>query len=1277
MKRKVFQFLMMMTVTVSLGVFVSCKDTNEDLISELKIKLQEVAADASLTEALQTQVDNLQLQLNTYRDMLTAIKSCNCPDDMSSIIQNLTTQLNTLQAFYDAMQAAGITPSSYATMQQDMGQLQQQIQTVINQVTNNYQEIITIVNNPETGTQALDSAIKVIEARLDSVQKCGCDLSKYATLEQLAAVDKTAADAYALADAASKQIKSALDAAAAAQAAADSAATAAAAAAATAEQAAKDAADAKGVAEAAKKVAEAADSLANSVKSIADAAKALAETNKENIQKNADAISKMQIQMVAFSDSLKHAYETADQAAAQALINKTAIEKLDSTVKAHKSILDNVTDVTIPGMEKDITTLFNKVDSLGTEITSLKDSIVAVKAYADAKLLEAKAYTDLQVAAVTAKIATVDGRVDSLGNVVTNVNTTVTNLTNTVNNLGDKLDSLADVVDTEVTDIWVEINKLQNKDNEISETLQAYKDSTDQKIIDAMKEILTVQKAVEEINDSLGKLDARIDANTVKIGEVEEKVDSIAESLSDRIDNLQKEVNDLADRVKKNEDDIADLYGELDKLREDLARQVTGIIVQGTNNPAFGTFAIPAGIQSNVLIAYYGEAYQDVYFPTSRTANYVEDKYALTSKDMEVLGLSDTPLFKSGEKIMQNDIYNAGALYLTVNPNTVDFSHLKLSLVNSQDKESYVKLGQLVRSDKTLELGFSRAANNGFYECAANVSQDDVYKVQKVDFNASAIKADIKEIMDKRLDANFKGMASDVVDLIKGLRLDANAVKCEWEDTEGQKHAVYSNYNIAATAIKPLPLTFMKDANYKTVPGYERAMSLLNRLSTEVKDRVKVVFKEFNGSALVEKIADLKIDSIKVDSLSDKLLANFIVSMDTTIWIDGLSYHMEYTDSVDVPVKFSKDLEIPVNLNGINVTVPLNIQKDVEVDLSKVNVTTPTVVVTGKVNGTASTTDDEGNPQSILFVPVKNDNGDIVGYTEIPLNEIDVKADFTADGGFKDGETITLNGKPVATVVIDTTINTEVDIHDKVKYTLVVDERVKAAVNLDKWFYFGDNGTDKKSFRIHITYDMRKAAKDLWGEAQTAIGSVNGMLADISDIVDEVNKLIDKINGYEKQINSQVDKYIDKIAGYIEKANKKIVDFVNNTNSRVQPVMVATDATGTKTLSEAKNYPTVMGSDIILVPTTWTVELLVPIAKKHIAVTNVFDGTKSAQGGDTDCLNELKRVNGSPTLNTVLSGELRRASASGMKSGYVYEFAYSALDFHGKIATRKYYIKVK
>ena len=45
-------------------------------------------------------------------------------------------------------------------------------------------------------------------------------------------------------------------------------------------------------------------------------------------------------------------------------------------------------------------------------------------------------------------------------------------------------------------------------------------------------------------------------------------------------------------------------------------------------------------------------------------------------------------------------------------------------------------------------------------------------------------------------------------------------------------------------------------------------------------------------------------------------------------------------------------------------------------------------------------------------------------------------------------------------------------------------------------------------------------------------------------------------------------------------------------------------------------------------------------------------------------------------MNTVLDGTVRELKLTGMKYGYVYEIAYSALDFHGKIATRKYYVTV-
>ena len=173
-----------------------------------------------------------------------------------------------------------------------------------------------------------------------------------------------------------------------------------------------------------------------------------------------------------------------------------------------------------------------------------------------------------------------------------------------------------------------------------------------------------------------------------------------------------------------------------------------------------------------------------------------------------------------------------------------------------------------------------------------------------------------------------------------------------------------------------------------------------------------------------------------------------------------------------------------------------------------------------------------------------------------------------------------------------------------------------------------------------------------------------------------MNNTLDKINSYEERINNTIDDYIDRVRSYIDKINSRIVNFVNATNSRFQPYMVAADTKGIKSLSGSKNYPTLLTKEISLYPTSKTLELLVPIARKHVAVTNVFKGEASAQGGDADCLARLKAAN-TGKLNTVLDGNIRQIALSGLKSGYVYEIAYSGLDFHGNIATRKYYVTVK
>jgi len=385
----------------------------------------------------------------------------------------------------------------------------------------------------------------------------------------------------------------------------------------------------------------------------------------------------------------------------------------------------------------------------------------------------------------------------------------------------------------------------------------------------------------------------------------------------------------------------------------------------------------------------------------------------------------------------------------------------------------------------------------------------------------------------------------------------------------------------------------------------------------------------------------------------------FRVDIDTTIEIGGLSYHLDLNQTVNVPVKFNK-----------NVTVPIHISEDVAIDMSNLNVQTPTIVVTTDVKNS--------NGSAQLVVPVKDDHDVTVGNAIVDLDQIAVDANASIQGG-----TITLDGTAVAHFTYDKDQVVNID----------VNETVQTTVNIEKWIYFGDyqldangnivydgNGnpihTDKKSIRIWVKKDLSKAAESLWGSAQQAIGGVNNMLDDLNNIVDDVNDMITKINSYQAKIDTKIDNFMDKVASYLKRFNEKIVNFVNSTNSRLQPTLIASDGTGTKMLSMAKNYPTKFKAGTIsLVPTTWTLELAVPLAKKHVAVVNVFKGNKSAQGGDTDCKDELSRANTGDNMNTVFSGNVRRAYVN-LKSGYTYEIAYSALDFHGKIATRKYFVTI-
>ena len=1032
------------------------------------------------------------------------------------------------------------------------------------------------------------------------------------------------------------------------------------------------------------------------------------ETLVETVNGHTTKIEKLTTDLGSLQSIVDNLSTTVGQNTSDIATNAAAIEAINAAIAAIKSCTCDPNAIT--KLNEDIAGILERLAAAEANITKNAGDIAtnAEAIAANTKLINdvKKELTDLineqidqlkstleeQIGAVDHKADSAHARIDALQLAFDNLNYI------TPEEVDDKLGDLAELL---LDKIHADSLVSAQTDEDFKKRMDIIGDS----VATAFQDIITMQTTIAALDAATVKKDdynadkeeilGKISANETAISDLQD----VVETLSDQLTSLEDRIEDLEDRMDVAEanieqalDDIQDLKSDVAEIQEFLAKQVTGIMIQGTYNPAFGTLDLPFDVQSNILVAYYGKPAKDVEFPTSRTSNYVRPEEALTEKDMQMINGVEVFEHLANIPLMFENNY-AGKVYMTINPNTADLSGLELSIVNTQDTESPIKLEGVKKSTEKLKFGYTRG-ENGFYEADAVVAPIDVEKVEHISVDKAAIKDAYKEIAEKRLNADIEQVATDVYKVVKSLKLNKSGLKCSYTEN-GNTHSVYSQYNLAATAIDPLDFASYKDWNYQTVPGYERVNNLLDRISRKAKDKIHIFFKELNESALVEKVCDLQINDIEVPNLSDDLLAKFVLHMDTTFVMDGLKYHLDMKLDKEVTVKFDTTITIPINLEGVTVNVPIDYDQNVNIDLSTVVVESPTVVVKGKATGHANTGNykaevdpitgdtinkviidpETGLPvyETVLVVPVKDDAGNTVGNAEIDLNDVNITADVNASGT---AGTIKLNGSPVATISIHKTFTGTGNVHQNMDYHLVIEKTVDISYQLDKWIYFGDGGTDKKEFKLVFSYDMRDAATDLWGQAQHAIGDVNKMLNDLRDIVSEVNNALDKINSYEARIGNTIDEYIDRVRSYIDKINSKIVGFVNSTNSRFQPFMVAADSKGIKRLSGSKNYPTQLRSDISLYPTSQTMELIVPIARKHVAVTNVFKGDASAQGGNADCLARLKAAN-TGKLNTVLDGNVRQIALNGLKSGYVYEIAYSGLDFHGNIATRKYYVTVK
>lgn len=385
----------------------------------------------------------------------------------------------------------------------------------------------------------------------------------------------------------------------------------------------------------------------------------------------------------------------------------------------------------------------------------------------------------------------------------------------------ENLDSIAKAHDEEIDALTQEL-----KDSVAAIQAQA------QANLEAAKNYADDQIAL--MQDSLSSVNAAMMDSVSQLADAMALTDSI---LADRLDSLEARVSALEEQVAENKQAIENLTGALKKL-------VTSVVLQGTKNPVMGSIATPFNTRSNILAAYYGSVGSEgLKFPTYLPRYYVDGVAGMTYEDIQMLGVE---VVKKEEGIvLLGDEGNAGTVYMTINPNTVDFTGLKVALVNSQDEFSGAELKGLAPSDEVLSFGYTRAAKNGFYEAKATISEESLEDV-KLSLNFNEIKEVAKDFANGG-GVNVSQLATTVANTMSSFVMDANGIKVSWTDSLcEEEHSTYSQYGVAVTAVKPLSYEFGKDFAYTQVPGLDRIESLIGKLSEKAKAAINKTDKILN-----------------------------------------------------------------------------------------------------------------------------------------------------------------------------------------------------------------------------------------------------------------------------------------------------------------------------------------------------------------------------------------------------------------------------------------------
>ena len=210
---------------------------------------------------------------------------------------------------------------------------------------------------------------------------------------------------------------------------------------------------------------------------------------------------------------------------------------------------------------------------------------------------------------------------------------------------------------------------------------------------------------------------------------------------------------------------------------------------------------------------------------------------------------------------------------------------------------------------------------------------------------------------------------------------------------------------------------------------------------------------------------------------------------------------------------------------------------------------------------------------------------------------------------------------------------------------------------------------------VEVSYDMTEAIEELYGDMTGSIKDVNKMLEDLEGFMDDINEMLDELEeiaNIESSIEDAAENVKKRLNDYLDEINSKYSSFMKGINDKLQPNLLLSTKGGFASLSSVKKVPTtVKGTEIVVIPTSYTAEMIAPAFKKLVVVSNVYKGTVDSYS-DATCKSVLDAANAD--LKTILPGHQRTVSING-KAGYVYEITYSAMDYSGKVSTTRHYVK--